>query len=96
MSTNKVQNYSGLIEGNAVRFEAIGSTGRIHLEGSGPITVEVSVDGVNYTTVEHDVQFSDGAAIAPFAFYIGDKVRISATTLTKATANYNNLKNNRP
>ena len=94
MNTNKTENYSERIEnGNTVRFEAIGRDGRIHIEGSGDIVVEVGVDGVNYTTVEHNVAFVDGKADAPFQFFIGDKVRISATTLTKVSINYNNVKN---
>lgn len=93
MNINKTEDYSKRIEdGNTVRFEASGKEGRIHLEGSGPIVMEVSVDGVNYDTVEHEVGFNDGVAIAPFDFYIGDKVRLSATTLTKVIVNYNDIK----
>lgn len=94
MNTNKTQDYSGQIKDNAVRFEALGKEGRIHIEGSGPIVMEVSVDGVNYATVDHNIAFSSGVAVAPFQFYIGDKVRISATTLTKVIVNYNDLKTN--
>jgi len=95
MNTNKKEDYSMKIEGgNSVRFEALGGEGRIHLEGSGPIKVEVSVDGVNYQEVEHDIEFSEGVAITPISFYIGDLVRISATTLTKVQINYNDLKTN--
>lgn len=95
MNTNKKEDYSMKIEGgNSVRFEALGGEGRIHLEGSGPIKVEVSVDGVNYKEVEHDIEFSEGVAITPISFYIGDLVRISATTLTKVQINYNDLKTN--
>ena len=95
MNTNKKEDYSMKIEGgNSVRFEALGGEGRIHLEGSGPIKVEVSVAGVNYKEVEHDIEFSEGVAITPISFYIGDLVRISATTLTKVQINYNDLKTN--
>ena len=95
MNTNRISDYTNQIEGgNSVRFEAGGSSGRIHIEGSGPIAMEVSVDGVNYATVNHDIAFSNGVAIAPFQFYIGDKVHLSATTLTKVTINYNDLKTN--
>ena len=94
MNTNKISDYSKQIEGNSVRFEAGGNSGRIHIEGTGPIVMEVSVDGVTYKEVEHDVEFENGVAIAPFQFYIGDKVRLSATTLTKVTINYNDLKTN--
>lgn len=94
MNTNKISDYSKQIEGNSVRFEALGKEGRVHLEGSGPIVMEVSVDGVNYDTVEHEVEFSNGVAIAPFDFYLGDHVRISATTLTMVKVNYNDLKTN--
>ena len=95
MSTNKLENYTERIEGgNTVRFDALGKEGRIHLEGSGPINVEVGVDGVNYKEVEHGIEFDNGVAIAPISFYIGDKVRISATTLTKVSINYNDLKTN--
>ena len=93
MNTNRVEHYTDKIEGgNTVRFEAIGRDGRIHIEGSGDIVMEVSVDGVNYTTVEHSVTFSEGVAEAPVQFYIGDHVRLSATTLTKVDLNYNNVK----
>lgn len=95
MNTNKISDYSKQIEGgNSVRFEAGGNSGRIHIEGSGPIVMEVSVDGVTYKEVVHDIEFENGVAIAPFQFYIGDKVRLSATTLTKVTINYNDLKTN--
>ena len=93
MNINETKNLTPKIEGgNSVRFEALGKEGRIHLEGTGPIVVEVSVDGVNYVTVEHEIEFSDGLAIAPFAFYLGDRVRLSATTLTKGIVNYNDPK----
>lgn len=95
MNTNRIENYTNQIEGgNSVRFDAAGREGRLHLEGTGPIKVEVSVDGVTYTEVQHDVEFQNGVAIAPVSFYLGDKVRISATTLTKVTMNYNDLKTN--
>ena len=95
MNTNKVQDYTNLIQGgNTVRFDALGKEGRIHLEGSGSIKVEVSVDGVSYKEVEHGVEFQNGVAIAPVSFYLGDKVRISATTLTKVKINYNDIKTN--
>ena len=95
MNTNKTENYSKQIEGgNSVRFEALGNTGRLHLEGTGPIVMEVSVDGVTYNEVEHDIEFKNGVAIAPADFYIGDQVRISATTLTKVIINYNDIKTN--
>lgn len=93
MNTNRQENYTEKIEGgNSVRFQALGREGRIHLEGTGPIQVEVSVDGVKYDTVQHDISFSNGAAIKPISFYLGDYVRISATTLTKVIVNYNDLK----
>lgn len=95
MNTNRINDYSKQIEGgNSVRFEALGNKGRIHLEGSGPIVMEVSVDGVSYKTVDHSVEFDNGVAIAPVDFYLGDKVRLSATTLTKVIVNYNDLKTN--
>ena len=95
MNTNRVEHYTSRIEGgNTVRFEALGNKGRIHLEGTGPIVMEVSVDGVTYTPVEHSVEFNNGVAIAPVDFYLGDFVRISATTLTKVDLNYNDLKTN--
>lgn len=95
MNTNRISDYTKQIEGgNSVRFEAGGNSGRIHIEGSGPIVMEVSVDGVTYKEVDHGIEFENGVAIAPFQFYIGDKVRLSATTLTKVTINYNELKTN--
>ena len=65
MNTNKIENYSGKIEGgNSVRFEAQGNTGRVHLEGTGPIVMEVSVDGVSYKTVDHSVEFDNGVVLS--------------------------------
>lgn len=92
MNINKTKDYTSKIEGNACRFEALGKEGRIHLEGSGPIVVQVSIDGVDYKTVEHEVEFSNGIAIAPISLFIGDFVQISASTLTKVVLNYNKLK----
>lgn len=93
MNINKTKDYTSEITGgNTCRFEALGQEGRIHLEGTGSIVVEVSVDGVNYKTVEHEITFTNGKAIAPCAFYIGDFVRVSATTLTKVIVNYNDVK----
>ena len=87
MNINKTEDYTKkIVGGNSVRFEALGKEGRIHLEGTGPIVVEVSVDGVNYVTVDHEIEFSDGV------FYLGDRVRLSATTLTKVIVNYNDTK----
>ena len=95
MNTNRVENYTDKIEGGkSVRFQALGREGRIHLEGTGPIVMETSVDGVTYDTVEHDITFKNGVAVKPVSFYIGDHVRISATTLTKVIVNYNDLKTN--
>ncbi len=95
MNTNRIIDYTERIEGgDTLRFEALGKEGRIHLEGTGPIVMEVSVDGVNYDSVDHEVEFDDGVAVAPFDFYLGDHVRISATTLTKVIVNYNDLKTN--
>jgi len=74
--------------GNTVNFIATGESGRIQLEGSGDIVMQVGVDGVNFATVEHDVEFSNGVAIAPCEFYVGDYVRISATSITKAIINF--------
>jgi hypothetical protein len=94
MNTNKLVNYSDRIEEeNSLRFEAIGRDGRIHIEGSGEIVMKVSVDGVTYNTVDHDVAFVEGVAEAPFQFFIGDKVLLTADTLTKVELNYNNVKN---
>ena len=93
MNKNLHQDYTDQITGgNSVRFEALGGEGRIHIEGVGDITLEVSVDGVNFTTVEHDVTFDNGIAIAPFQFYIGDQVRLYAATLTKVILNYNKIR----
>lgn len=92
MNTNKLMNYSDKIANNTLQFEAEGLDGRIHLEGSGPILLEVGLDRENYVTVEHDVEFENGVAIVPISFYIGDQVRLSATTLTKVVVNWNHVK----
>lgn len=89
-STNLTKNLH-IEGGNTVRFESLSEKGRIQIEGSGPISVGVGVDGVHYKTVEHTLEFENGICIAPFQFYIGDHVRISATSLTKATINFNNV-----
>lgn len=90
MSTNFKKEYE-VEGGTTVRFNALSQQGRMHLEGSGPIVVEVSVDGETYIAVEHSAAFANGVAIVPFQFIIGDYVRISATSLTKAVVNYNNV-----
>ena len=76
------------VENNSVVFNALGERGRIHLEGSGDITVEVSENGQNYTEVEHDAAFNNGVAISAITMVIGDYIRISATTLTAAEINF--------
>lgn len=94
MNTNKIVNYSDRIVDNVLQFEAEGLEGRIHIEGTGPILLEVSVDRENYVTVEHEIEFENGIAIAPISLFIGDQVRLSATTLTKVVLNYNKIKTN--
>lgn len=90
MSTNQIKQLK--TEGNSVRFEAQSNEGRIHLEGAGAIVCEVSTDGEHYRTVEHEEEFdTNGVCEAPFKFYIGDHVRFSATTLTKAWINNENV-----
>lgn len=79
--------------GNSVRFEARSEQGRIHLEGTGPIVVEVSVDGTYYEAIEHTKEFVNGKCESPWKFYIGDHVRISATTLTDCLINFNRVEN---
>ena len=90
-STNITQNLA-IESGNTVRFESLSERGRIHLEGSGPITGEVGVDGFRYAEVAHTCEFEEGVCIEPFKFYIGDKVRIRATSITKAAVNFNDVK----
>ena len=91
MATNQIKQLK--IEENKVRFVAQSNDGRIHLEGTGSIVCEVSTDGVNYREIEHEEVFDDnGICEAPFKFYIGDHVRFSATTLTKALLNNENVK----
>ena len=90
MSINQIKQLK--TEGNSVRFEAQSNEGRIHLEGTGAIVCEVSTDGEHYRTVEHEEEFDvNGVCEAPFKFYIGDRVRFSATTLTKAWINNENV-----
>ena len=90
MSTNLTRQYE-VEGGNTVRFNALSQQGRIQLEGSGDISVEVSVDGETYVSVEHSVTFESGVAVVPVQFIIGDYVRISATSLTKCVVNWNNV-----
>ena len=90
MATNYPQTYP-IVGGNTVIFSALGELGRIHLEGTGSITMDVSVDGVAWKGVSHSVAFENGKAIVPCQFVIGDKVRISATTLTKCIVNYSKV-----
>lgn len=89
MSTNVTKTLT--VENNKVVFNALSDKGRIQLEGSGPIVAEVSVDGINYTELEHDAAFENGYAVVPIYMVIGDFIRISATTLTSAIINYNNV-----
>lgn len=89
---NFFKDYTSMIDsGDTLRFQALGSQGRIHIEGSGNISMQVSVDGVHYAPVEHSVAFDGGIAIAPFQFFIGDYVRLSATSLSKVIINYNKI-----
>ena len=76
------------VRNNRARFEALGKEGRIHLEGSGEISMSVSLNGQDYTPVDHEVQFVEGIAIAPFKFIPGDLAQIEAETLTKVQINY--------
>ena len=79
--------------GDTIRFDALSQEGRMHLEGTGDIHVQVSVTGEEgtFTEIEHDLAFENGKLTAPFRFIIGDHVIITATTLTKAEFNYNNV-----
>ncbi len=90
MATNFPQTYS-IVGGNTVTFNALSELGRIHLEGTGSITLEVSVDGVTFKGVSHSVAFENGKAIVPVQFIIGDVVKITATTLTKCVVNWNHV-----
>ena len=92
MNTNKQVDYSDKIVDNTLRIEAEGLDGRIQIEGTGPILLEVGLDRENYVTVDHDIEFENGMAIVPFNFYIGDQIRLSATTLTKVVINWNHVK----
>ena len=86
------RDYTHLIRGgNTVCFEALGETGRMQLEGSGDITMEVSVDGINFTALEHGFAFDNGVAIMPFKLTIGDLVRISSNTLDSIIVNFNHF-----
>lgn len=90
VNASVLRDYTYLVRGGStVSFEALSETGRIHLEGSGPITVEVSVDGEIYTTVNLGATFDDGVDIVPFNLNAGDKVRLQATALTRVLVNYN-------
>lgn len=80
--------------GDTVRFSALSENARIDLQGTGDIVMEVSVDGVNYAEVTHSEVFVDGRCIAPIKMYIGDFIRISATTLTQAIINFNCVNEN--
>lgn len=86
---NIVTDYTDLIDGNTVTFESLGEEGRIHLEGSGEITIEIGVDGENFVTYEHDAAFENGVAVIPVTLFVGDWVRITADTLTCVIVNYN-------
>lgn len=90
MSTNLIKNYD-IEDGNSVRITALSEKGRIHLEGEGDIVFETAVDDV-YQEQEHEVSFDEsGVAVKPISACIGDKIRISATTLTKATVNWSRV-----
>lgn len=91
MATINVTKPLQIEDGNTVRFEAMAENGRIHLEGTGPIVVEVSLNGVDYNRVEHAKTFTNGKMESPFRFYVGDHVRISATTITDAQINYSRV-----
>ena len=86
---NIVTDYTDLVDGNTVTFESLGEEGRIHLEGSGEITIEIGVDGENFVTHEHNAAFDNGVAVIPVTLFVGDWVRITADTLTSVIVNYN-------
>lgn len=90
MATNFKQTYA-ITGGNTVVFNALSNEGRIHLEGTGSITLDVSVDGTTFKNVSHSVAFENGKAIVPCQFIIGDVVKISATTLTLCVVNWNHV-----
>lgn len=91
MSTNLVKEYQ-IEDGNTVRCNALSDHGRVSLAGEGPIVLEVAVGSDPYHEMEHDVEFNEnGLAQAPISVCIGDKIRISATTLTKVTINWNKV-----
>lgn len=81
--------YTDLIANGILTFESLGEEGRIHLEGSGEITIEIGVDGENFVTYEHDAAFENGVAVIPVTLFVGDWVRITADTLTCVIVNYN-------
>lgn len=87
MSTNKRERLK-IENGNSIRFVAKAEAARLSITGSGTIVAEVSNDGVHYKAVDHNEQFKDGIAIFPIAMFIGDYIRISATTMTSAEINY--------
>lgn len=90
MSTNYTESLN--VRNNQVVFNARGEKARIQLEGSGDITIEVAVDGATYKEIEHEAEFTDGVAVYPIDFVIGDYVRISAPLLTAAIINYSIVK----
>ena len=90
MNTNYTKEYD-IEGGNTVRLDALSMQGRMHLEGEGDISVGVSVDGATYQEVDHEIAFENGVAIVPVTFIVGDKVTITATTLTKCIINWNDV-----
>lgn len=75
--------------GNMVRFQARRSKARIHLEGTGTIQFEVSVNGIDFDLLEKTKSFSSGKAIVPLTgMNDGDWIRITATTITSAIINW--------
>lgn len=83
MSTNLFKEYP--VADNTASFPALSEKGRVQIQGTGDITLEISVDGETYQPIEHDVQFDENwVAIAPINACIGDKIRISTSDTLEA------------
>ena len=88
MKRNDIRNDYPVLNGNTVRLEAPGTSGRVHMEGSGEIHAYVAENAVDYKKVSHFVTFEDGVAEFPIQAFIGDHIQFTADTITAFEINW--------
>lgn len=85
---NAMQNAVHIINGNTVMIEVPAEKGRVHLEGSGDIHAYVSTDASTYQEVQHAEAFVNGKCEFPIAAFVGDHIKLTATSITLCNINW--------